>query len=165
MGRLLKRWSPPKSKKDSGYLGGRQLSPREVAALCHTAGFRGENLVKAVATCLSESQGYDRAYHDNVDERGRFLSRDCGMFQINIPDASVGSRYERDLYNPAYNARVAYAYFKERGFQPWHGYTRGYALDPNAKGEYIHRAIKGVANFWAEKYGLTPVPYLETRKP
>lgn len=161
---FFSRWkSPPPSKVDAGFLKGRQLTPRELAHLCSDIGFRGENLVKAVATCLSESQGYDEAYHDNVDDNGKLLSRDVGIFQINIPARMIGSSYERDLVRPSYNARIAYRMWQDRGFQPWHGYTKGIALDPKAKGQYIHKAIEGVANYWAWKYGIRPIPWFNGR--
>ena len=160
----MREWkSPPPSTEDKGYLVGRQLKPRELAAIFHRVGFRGEDLIIMVATCLSESQGYSEAYHDNV-ENGKLLSRDVGIGQINIPRRMLGTRYEFKLNWPIFNARVCFDYYKDRGFRPWHGFTRGLATDPKAKGRYIHRAIEGVANFYAEKYKLQPVPFLEERK-
>ena len=143
-----------------GYLRGEQVKPRELARLCHDRGWRDSDLVVAVATCLSESQGYDRAFNDNVDaETGKTKSRDVGLFQINIPGREVGGDYEQSLYDPGINVDVAFRYWTGRGFQPWYGYTKGYATDPLAKGQYIQRAVRGVANFYAMEFGLEPKPF------
>ena len=44
---------------------GKPFQPRELAELCHNGGFRDEDLIMAVAVCLSESGGYPRAWNDN----------------------------------------------------------------------------------------------------
>ena len=49
-----------------GYLQGKQWQPRDLSKLCYEHGFTGAlTLVTAVAVCLSESQGFDRAINDN----------------------------------------------------------------------------------------------------
>src|ERR1041384_5099833 len=98
-----------------------------IAELCYVGGWRDLNLIKAVATCLSESGGYQFAYHDNVDAHGTILSRDVGLFQINIPAKQIDTAAEHDLYGVANNLARARSLFVARGFQPWYGYTLGHA--------------------------------------
>ena len=143
-------------------LPGKPLEPRELASLCHGAGWRDFELVKAVAVCLSESNGYPLAYHDNEGDKP---SRDVGLFQINIPYAQVGTAIEKGLYEIPENLKRARALYDRRGWQPWFGYTNGYAMstdwfraDGKRSGRYLHRALRGVANFYAAELGVEPVP-------
>jgi hypothetical protein len=128
-------------------LAGAQLMPRQVAdhAALH---WRGHELVKAVATALAESQGCAGAWHDNLDQQGVVVSRDCGVWQINIPESDIGSAIEFQLrsvdpdpkvYGPVvtYNAYNAYVLYEQawtrdglpdkRRWQPWVSYTEGWA--------------------------------------
>src|SRR3990172_4029560 len=145
-----------------GVLQGQQLQPREIASICYAAGWRDKNLIIAVAVCLAESQGYIRAYNDNLAADGEtILSRDVGIFQINIPANKVGTPEEERLYNPHYNVSRARTLFESRGFQPWVAYNTGIALNPAwwrwsekqsawvGTGRYVHRATRGCANFYA----------------
>jgi len=141
---------------------GKALEPRELARLCHAAGWKDFELVKAVAVCLSESNGYPLAYHDNVGDKP---SRDVGLFQINIPFEEVGTAAERKLYGVPENLSRARSLYDRRGWQPWYGFTNGYATstkwyreDGKPSGRYLHRALRGVANFYAEQMGMEPVP-------
>jgi hypothetical protein len=149
-----------------GHLAGKQLQPSEIAALCYKHGWRDKNLIIAVAVCLSESDGYIEAYNSNLDDEGNVLSKDIGLFQINIPASKVGSSYEKRLFDPENNLRAARDLFDRRGFQPWYGYTKGVATNPDwyywsekrlvwaPSGRRIHKAIRGVANFWALEFGI-----------
>lgn len=143
-------------------LPGKALEPREIARLCHGAGWRDLELVKAVAVCLSESNGYPLAYHDNVGDKP---SRDVGLFQINIPHEKVGTEYEKKLYEIPNNLARARSLYKSRQWSPWYGWLNGYAMstdwyrkDGKPAGQFLHRALRGVANFHAEHFGIEPVP-------
>ncbi len=150
-------------------LPGKPLEPGDLARLCHEAGWRDLELVKAVAVCLSESNGYPLAYHDNTGDKP---SRDIGLFQINIPYEKVGTQYEKDLYAVEANIARARALYESRGWQPWFGYTNGYAMstdwfraDGKRSGRYLHRALRGVANFYAQETGVQPVPLFKKLTP
>ena len=134
-----------------GYLLGRQLMPREVVAeiLWHWTDLHYQ--AKALATALAESRGYLGAYHDNLDADGNVTSRDCGVFQINIPADKIGSPLEDSLRTESHdpdvwlpvlrnNAASARALFDEpwnrnglkqrRLFEAWVAYTTGWATFP-----------------------------------
>lgn len=119
-----------------------------------------------IATILSESDGYTEAYNLNKDDAGNILSKDVGLCQINIPIDKIGTYYEKNLFVPENNILYAWNLYKTRGFQPWYGYTKGVATDPSwwrfsekyqewrPAGRRIHKAIRGVANFWAEEFAV-----------
>lgn len=151
-------------------LEGIQHQPRDIAKACFDAGWVNvENLTIAVAVCLAESQGFDRAYNDNVDSNGTVLSRDVGAFEINIPGSSIGTPLEENLYDflaNVHTARDKWLTWSNDGQNPiqgwnhWVAYSGGIALDPNAKGHYIHRACRGVGNFLADQMFHIPDPPL-----
>jgi hypothetical protein len=130
-----------------GELLGKQIQPRAIAGLAYTAGIHdARRLVVAVALALAECQGYDRAFNDNLDAAGSVTSRDCGIWQINIPASEIGTAAEATLYDPAENASNMYRLFATRGWQPWVSYnTKVYLHDT-----YLRRAALGVMNFLAE---------------
>lgn len=193
-----------------GYLLGKQLMPQDIAKLCHAQGWRDLDLVIAVATCLSESGGYDEAYHDNTKELkdlskltfgypydsvvGKITgkpfyvingakglikpkgsmnwaklspdsevlwSRDIGLFQINMMAKYIGTKTESNLYIHENNLKAAWALFVARNFQPWYGYTNHIATNPAMKGQYIQKAVKGIANYYATEFGILPNPLLD----
>jgi hypothetical protein len=130
-----------------GELKGKQLEPRYIASLCFAQGWKdAEALVTAVAVCLAESQGFDRAFNDNTTG-GAVTSRDVGIFQINIPVSQIGTSQEEALYEPVTNVARAWALYTKREFQPWYAYTKNVYL----RDTYIKRAARGVGNFLAEK--------------
>lgn len=150
------------------------IQPRELARLCHEiGGWVDTELVVAVAVCLSESGGYVRAWHDNLDSDGKLLSRDIGLFQINIPASAVGTAVEEDLYDIENNLNRARSLYDNRGWQPWFGWVNGYATSTEwwhwsdtkklwvPTGRYLHRAVRGVANFYAVHFGLEPRPFTD----
>jgi hypothetical protein len=105
------------------------------------------------------------------------VSRDCGPWQINIPAYQIGTDAEERLYEPEFNVMRARQLFEERGFQPWvadhesesfpNGVamdTRWYRKDGKPSGRYLHRALRGVANFLGEEFGLKPVPFTDFYK-
>lgn len=132
-----------------GSLIGPQWQPRDLASLCHNHGWaEAGSLFIAVAVCLAESQGYQRAYNLNKDSQGNVLSKDCGLFQINIPASAIGTEEESRLFDEAdYNASRAYQLFTARGFQPWYAYT----LNVFTRDTYIRRATRGVGNYFADQ--------------
>lgn len=128
-------------------LAGKQLMPRDVAFEAHKY-WRNFELTKAVATSLAESQAYIGAYHDNTDDSGNVTSRDCGVYQINIPASEIGTDAEFTLrtestdsavYEPVFVANVKRAFElysspwengRDRLWQPWVAYTEGWAMFP-----------------------------------
>lgn len=137
-----------------GKLDGLQLDPRAVAAAAYAAGPKWKDadvLAMATMVSLAESLGYLRAYcdnfKDNADGTRTLLSRDCGIWQINILAKFVGTKTEEDLYDPVKNARAAYALYDRRKWQPWVAFDTGVCFhDP-----YLQRGVLGVMNFLAEK--------------
>lgn len=102
----------------------------EIARLCHQVGWRGGNLVVAVAVCLGESEGNERAFNGN--EASGDLS--YGLFQINMRGALGEDRRRRyglskneDLFDPETNVRIACDIFIQAGhsFSPWGAFTSG----------------------------------------
>jgi len=125
--------------------------------------------------------GADRAF--SWDDARKILSRDIGLGQINIRAKDIGTKREMDLRVPANNIRAIKALFdtretlvKRRRFNPWYAYTKGWATFPEwfvfstaeqaeatgvarhwkPTGRYIHKAVVGVANFYAEEFGIQP---------
>lgn len=126
---------------------GPQLMPR-VFAKYAAKHWGGIGLIKAVATAHSESQLYVGAWHDNLDANGKVVSRDCGIFQINIPASQIGTPAEAALRtestDPAIwvpvvenSVEAALKLYDQpwtrdgkpdlRKWEPWYGYTLGYA--------------------------------------
>lgn len=127
---------------------GKTIIPREIAAECHRYWINYE-LTKAVATALGESAGSLGAWHDNL--AAGVASRDCGLFQINIPASKIGTPDEFALrtesldpaeYMPVMHtnvdrARQLYLARWMRGgesdirrWQAWVAYTTGWATFP-----------------------------------
>ncbi|MFI5534716.1 transglycosylase SLT domain-containing protein [Kitasatospora sp. NPDC051853] len=94
------------------------LSPAQIANVAYRAGWRGEDLVVAVAVALAESSGRT----DVVNSIG------CvGLYQINVP-VHVKARPSwttEAMKNPDANAAAAMVLWKERKWQPWEVYTNG----------------------------------------
>lgn len=140
------------------------LSAREIRAYAETAGFNNEgspDLDIAVAVALAESGGNTSATHQNTDAHH---SIDYGVWQIN-------SYWHADLLHthrwddPAQNAVMAFAVFKDAGYQwtPWSTFTSG------AYRKYLVTAtMSGSAGSWhtvvpgdtvsevAQHAGITP---------
>lgn len=136
----------------SGQLLGKQVQPRALCDLAYRAGIHdARELVRAVAVALSESQGYDRAFNDNLSESGDTLSRDVGIWEINIPASAIGTQLEEDLYVPSNNAQAMFILHKSRGWQPWAAYNSGVYLHDG----YLRRACLGVMNWLAEDLVVT----------
>jgi hypothetical protein len=148
-----------------GELLGVQMQARKIAALAYNVGITdAHELVTAVAVCLAESPGFDRAYNDNLHDQGQVTSRDVGLWQLNIPASQIGSQVEEDLYDRENNAAAMYALYVRRKWQPWAAFNSDVYLHDT----YIRRAALAVQNYLAERLvvmarlaGQTP----ETRVP
>jgi Lysozyme like domain len=154
-----------------GELIGPKLQPRALAHLAYDAGWHDvNNLTTAVAVCLAESQGYQNAFNDNYDSSGAVVSRDVGLWEINIPASQIGTEVESNLYVAVNNAQAAYALWQKRGFEPWVAFQTGVYLHDT----YIIRAMMGVVNMQSERLvnlakaaGQTPlcnVPFINVKE-
>lgn len=134
-------------RRQNGFLIPPRLQPRPLAQLAEQcpAWRTPDTLTRAVAIALAESQGYVNAYNDNLDTNGNVVSRDVGLWQINIPASEIGTQTEKNLYVPANNLAAACQLYQQRGFEPWVAYTTGVYLHDT----YIQRALLGVANLEA----------------
>ena len=98
-----------------------------VARAAYAAGFRGEDLVKAIAIAKGESNWDPRAQYTPGDGEQSY-----GLWQINMdPKYGAGRRKNwglssnEDLYDPFKNAKAAFSLYQGRGggFQDWTVYT------------------------------------------
>jgi hypothetical protein len=142
---------------------GTHFEPRRIAEFAFDAGWRNdeENLIKAVASCLGESNGYEKRIHENTNSAGEVVSHDLGLWQVNF-EAHMRWTWE-DLMTATINAQAAYAIYKGRQFtfNAWVAYTKHLSLvfanDPAAEADYkklVRYAIQGVVNFFNEKNGF-----------
>lgn len=113
---------------DPATKAGNAMPATDIARVAYEAGFRGEALATMVAIALSESSGNPRA-HNPVGRDNSY-----GLWQINMLGGmgesrrkQFGLQSDEDLWDPATNARVAYALVQGRrgGFQDWSDYTNG----------------------------------------
>jgi hypothetical protein len=109
---------------------GGKLTPAQVAKLAYDAGFRGKDLITAVAIAGGES-GWDAAAHNPNANTG---DNSYGLFQINMlgkmgPSrrASWGLSNNEELFDPVTNLRAAFALYTNRGgnFKDWSVYKNG----------------------------------------
>jgi hypothetical protein len=126
-----------------------RMQPRAIAALAYAAGWRdAKDLLIAVAVAHAECGGFYLSYNDNLDDAtNEPVSRDVGLFQINIPARLIGTPAEKALLDPAQNVANAYTLWKTRGWQPWASYNSGVVFDDT----YLSMALLGVLNFLAEQ--------------
>jgi hypothetical protein len=108
----------------------RTLSGIEVARIFYKAGFRGADLVKAVAIAQRESRFVTGAF--NPTAKTKDLS--YGLMQINMRGdlgparlKQFGLQSNEELYDPDVNARAAYAIYKStnKSFGMWGGGYKG----------------------------------------
>jgi hypothetical protein len=104
--------------------------------------------VKATATAMAESALSIGAWHDN-ERDGKITSRDCGLYQINIPAEQIATAVESSLRTDSKdeavfmkvartNVDAAYRKYTApwmrdgkqdyRRWQPWYAYTTGWAM-------------------------------------
>jgi hypothetical protein len=156
-------------------LAGTRLKDWQAADFLDRAGFGKHGplvLVDGVATMIAEAGLHLRAFHLNVDRDsdGRIVrdsqgrmhvkSADLGWIQKNTPSDRhipvteeaaaelVAELFEEhpNLAKPLPSALVAYALYKERGYQPWYGYAH--------RAAHMGQAVLSVANYLAVKRGL-----------
>jgi hypothetical protein len=126
---------------------GKALMPRTIAEACRPHWMNYE-LTKAIAVSLGESAGYVGSWHDNLDGNGALKSRDCGLFQINIPAVRVDTYVEEalrteskdeEVWRPVLTNNILAAErlynspvdrWRTRLWQPWYAYTTGWATFP-----------------------------------
>ena len=98
------------SSSAGGYSGKGVLTGPQVASIMYKAGFRGKRLVEAVAIAHRESKFNPKSLADDDDDYS------FGLMQINMKGANGPARRgyynlkkNEELFNPATNARVAWA--------------------------------------------------------
>jgi len=121
-----------------------KITDAQIAGYAKNAGFSGDALIKAVAIALGESGGNTEAHNDNA------LTGDnsYGLWQINMLGSlgparrrQFGLQSNNELFNPATNARAAYAISSQgRNFTPWSVYSSGMYL------RYLSRARTAARN-------------------
>jgi len=152
---------------------GHTLRPREACIYIAQKWQNVDERHKALATMLAESRCNIGAWHDNVGEGGAVISRDCGLYQINVPVERLNTvelllRSESEDFaewEPAakHNVGIARQMWEYRKWQPWVAYNTGWATFPEwwvwrqeeekpvgpwvPTGRYIHKAIVGWANW------------------
>jgi hypothetical protein len=77
------------------------------------AGFRGEDLVRAVAIAGAESRYNPKA------QNLKYPDHSIGLWQINQLAHKGRFGSDAQLKNPATNAKAAFKLFRESGFRPW----------------------------------------------
>lgn len=141
--------SPTVAHIQQGELKGRQIQPRELAAMFYEAGWQdAETLTVAVAVCLAESQGYQYAINQNSN--GTY---DRGIWQLN----SIHTAWtDAVAYDPVRATAAAFSLYVNRGssFEDWAAYNSGVYL----RDSYLGRAVVGVANFLGERLLSYHVP-------
>jgi hypothetical protein len=137
----------PSATAHSDPYAGIQLQPRAMVGVITQ--YWPNQKVKALATAIAESHLYVGAWHDNLDTFDALISRDCGVFQINLSRYYVGTPVEDQLrtssrdpnvYGPvvANNVRAAYRLWASpwvrngkpdyRRWQAWVAYGTGWAM-------------------------------------
>jgi len=110
-----------------GATKGKVLGGIEVARIFYNAGFRGADLVKAVAIAQRESKFNTGAYNPNVKTKDKSF----GLMQINMLGnlgparrKQFGIKSDEELLDPNVNARAAYAIYKSsnKSFHAWGEY-------------------------------------------
>lgn len=126
------------------------LSDAQIAGVAYKAGFRGPDLVKAVAIALGESSGRTEVTNTNTDSR---RTTDYGLFQLNSywqADKLKGI----DWRDPQQNANVAYRIYVQAGnkFTDWSVYKSGRYLG------YMPRATIATKNIDSTVPPSTGIP-------
>lgn len=95
------------------------VNPVDVARYARAAGFRGDDLVVAVAVAWGESGLKANAVND-ANTNGTW---DAGLWQIN----EIHGYTQNQLFDPAFSARAAYRIYQGRSntFNAWVAYTNG----------------------------------------
>lgn len=113
-----------------------KFSPEQVSYYAYKAGFRGNDLVQAVAIAKRES-GWSPSIHGS-DRPQQEYSGDRGLWQINyVHDEGMIRdgvyRQRTDLFDPQVNANAAYRLYARSGgtFAAWTAAAGGWTQDGN----------------------------------
>lgn len=124
-------------------------SAATIARYGYTAGWRGPDLVVAVAVALAESGGVENKLGDVALQTEKW-GPSVGLWQIRSVKAEKGRGTQRDEsanVNGQTNATNAYAIWKAQGWGPWSAHTnKSYLL-------YMPVATSGVTDFLAVNPG------------
>lgn len=143
----LKTNGPPTSSRsinsDTSSIG-----MESIAHVAHQAGFRGEDLAKAVAVAMAESRGNPNARGDvDLQEPGE---QSTGLWQIHYRPSRDGGVEARDPgrnTDPVTNAKNARQIWEQQGWNAW-SVTHG-TPDSNANhySRYLDDARRAAAQF------------------
>jgi Lysozyme like domain len=132
-----------------------RIDPITVSHYAQQAGFRGNDVVIAVAVAGAES-GYNTTAHNANPPDDSY-----GLMQINMLGglgparrARYNLRSNSDLYDPATNLRVAYGIWKDAGnsWHPWSTYNSG------SYRKFIRPSIGAASSSDPALVGPTPTP-------
>lgn len=138
-----------------------RLNYQQVAKLAYDAGWRGKDAQTAVAIARGESQ------FDTMATRFKGRDHSYGLWQINMHNELGPERRQKynlpnneALFDPATNARVAYAIWKERGnFTDWSVYNnRSFTV-------YLNGAVFAVKQIEQGKTGIEVPSYDSSKIP
>lgn len=150
----LQMLNGPGTVRTTSSLSGRRgkrgkLKPEEVASYLYAAGFRGDDLAKALAISYRESIGFNTDAHNRNRRTG---DNSYGLFQINMIDKYGENRRRawklksnEELFDPIVNIRVANEMYrwnkghKRDPFYDWGPYKGKDALYGSA-GSYYPKA-------------------------
>jgi hypothetical protein len=132
----------------SSWSGQGSMTMEQVAQVAYNAGFRGVDLVRAVAIAWRESRGNPTAHNPD-----RSTGDDSyGLWQINLlPGAWDKWAAERgitgqDLLDPNKAAAATFAIWQQSGWHPWVGYREGIGWDSEALATNLPLAQAAVTN-------------------
>lgn len=99
-----------------------QLSPTFIAAVAFVSGFNRSEVPTAVAIALAESSGKSDAANSSS---GQLCA---GLWQINtVANKAIVDKYKSlgGIYSPIANGKMAYAIYKQQGWNAWDTYKSG----------------------------------------
>lgn len=102
-----------------------RLTPGEIQKYAYNAGFRGIDLIIAVAVAMAESGGDTGAYNPETAAGTKQGSGSRGLWQIY---GAAHPEFNNDsVYDPAKNAQAAYSVYKAAGgrWTPWSTFNNG----------------------------------------
>lgn len=118
-----------------------------IADAARAAGFQGDDLVTAVAIAYAESGGDPNNYNPETAAGTPQGLGSYGLWQVYLKAHPEFSGW--DLFDPATNARAAYAVYRQAGnsFSPWSTFQHG------SYQAFLGQAVKDVAS--STKRGAT----------